>query len=83
MAQRKKRSRKDDPKIPIDKLLAYWVDLSKRPTLTREDFRTFVRMAEQTFRHFQEFYGCCEVATSRKISSSVAYITLIWLQEKF
>ena len=57
MAQRKKRSRKNDPKIPIDKLLAYWVDLSKRPTLTQEDFKTFLRMASDTYGHFLKFYG--------------------------
>ena len=80
MAQRKKRSRKDDPKIPIDKLLVYWIDLSKRPTLTREDFRTFVRMAEQTFRHFEEFYGW----RGRDVEEDKFFRgvhTLIWLQE--
>jgi len=75
--------RKDDPKIPIDKLLAYWVDLSKRPTLTREDFRTFVSMAEQTVRHFQEFYGSYGSRDlENKFFRGVRY-GLIWQQEKY
>jgi hypothetical protein len=44
-------------RIPIDKLLTYWIDLSKRPTLTREDFRTFVHMTEKTLDYFFEYYG--------------------------
>jgi hypothetical protein len=44
-------------RIPIDELLTYWTNLSKRPTLTREDFRTFVQMTEKTLDYFFEYYG--------------------------
>jgi hypothetical protein len=44
-------------RIPIDELLTYWTNLSKRPTLTREDFRTFVHMTEKTLDYFFEYYG--------------------------
>jgi hypothetical protein len=44
-------------RVPIDKLLAYWIDLSKRPTLTYEDFLSISRKAEETLEHFTEFYG--------------------------
>jgi hypothetical protein len=72
------RSRKDDP---IDKLLAYWVELSKRPTLTREDFRTFVSMAEQTFRHFESSYGSRHVE-KHKFFRGLRY-GLIWQREQY
>jgi len=57
MAKRAKRIRDNHPKIPIDKLLAYWVQLSKQPVLTQEEFRTFVEMSQHTFRHFEEHYN--------------------------
>ena len=44
-------------RVPIDKLLTYWIDLSKRPTLTYEDFLSFLRKVEETLEHFTEFYG--------------------------
>jgi hypothetical protein len=43
--------------VPIDKLLAYWIDLSKRPTLTQKDFRSFLRKVDETLEYFSEFYG--------------------------
>jgi hypothetical protein len=42
---------------PIDKLLAYWIDLSKRPTLTQRDFRTFINKTEETLQYFVDYYG--------------------------
>jgi hypothetical protein len=44
-------------RIPIDELLTYRTNLSKRPTLTRDDFRTFVQMTEKTLEYFFEYYG--------------------------
>src|SRR5262249_49697548 len=41
-------------RIPIDELLAYWVDLSKRPTLTLEDIPLFHQRAEATEAHFRK-----------------------------
>src|SRR5262249_44618506 len=40
----------------IDELLAYWIDISKRPTLTVEDFRLFFDRADATVAHFSESY---------------------------
>lgn len=57
----KSKAQKVAPKnnrgVPIDKLLAYWIELSKRPTLTYKDFLVFLRMVEETLRHFGKFYG--------------------------
>jgi len=44
-------------RLRIDELLTYWTNLSKRPTLAREDFRTFVQMTEKTLDYFFEYYG--------------------------
>jgi hypothetical protein len=43
-------------RIPIDELLTYWIDVSKRPTLTLEDFRLFFDRAYATASHFRQSY---------------------------
>jgi hypothetical protein len=57
MASLKSKSRKKRRRIPIDRLLDYWVDLSKRQTLTVEDFVTFANMCGQTLDYFFDYYG--------------------------
>jgi len=52
-----KRHSKKKSRVPIDKLFEYWVDLSRRPTLTQDDFRTFLRMSGETFDYFVEHFG--------------------------
>lgn len=37
-------------RVPIDKLLEYWVDISKRPTLTVEDFEVMETLGHVRFR---------------------------------
>jgi hypothetical protein len=44
-------------KISIDKLLEYWTDISKRPSLTLEDYRLFFERATESMEYFKEFYG--------------------------
>jgi hypothetical protein len=41
---------------PIDELLEYWIDISKRPILRVKDFALFFQKAEATFNHFADFY---------------------------
>jgi hypothetical protein len=43
--------------ISIDKLLDYWIDISKRPILTPEDYALFLKMIETSMKYFAEFYG--------------------------
>jgi hypothetical protein len=59
MAKRKTQTvlSKSKRRVPIDKLLGYWIDLSKRPTLAYEDFKAFLRMSEHTHQWFDEYYG--------------------------
>jgi hypothetical protein len=71
----KKKSR-----VPIDELFAYWVDLLRRPTLTQDDFRTFLSKTEQTLNHFMDFYGHVENARDKFFRR--VYYTLIWLRDK-
>jgi hypothetical protein len=52
-----KRHSKKKSRVPIDELFEYWVDLSRRPTLTQDDFRTFLRMSDETFDYFVEHFG--------------------------
>jgi hypothetical protein len=40
----------------IDELLTYWVDISKRQTLTVDDFALFFDRADATARHFRQSY---------------------------
>jgi hypothetical protein len=47
----KKKSR-----VPIDDLLNYWTDISKRPSLTLEDYAMFFDRAKTTVSHFSEAY---------------------------
>src|SRR5262245_6890987 len=44
-------------RIPIDELLDYWIDISRRPTLTVEDFALFFERAKDSIEYFAEFYG--------------------------
>jgi hypothetical protein len=43
-------------RIPIDELLDYWIDISKRPTLTPEDYALFFERADATVTYFSESY---------------------------
>jgi hypothetical protein len=44
-------------RTPISELLDYWIDISKRPTLTVEDFALFLEKAQASFEYFAELYG--------------------------
>jgi hypothetical protein len=43
-------------RLPIDQLLNYWTDVSKRPAFTLEDYVLFFERAEMTVAHFSEAY---------------------------
>jgi hypothetical protein len=43
-------------RIPINDLFDYWVDISKRPAFTKEDYALFFERAEITIAHFSKFY---------------------------
>jgi hypothetical protein len=53
VAEWKRRS----TRTPINELLEYWIDISKRPTLTVNDLELFFQKATATFDHFAHFYG--------------------------
>jgi hypothetical protein len=44
-------------RVPIDELLEYWNDISKRPSLTREDYALFFENVTASLEYFAEFYG--------------------------
>jgi len=44
-------------RIPIDELLDYWIDISKRPILTLEDYELFFERITESMKYFEEFYG--------------------------
>jgi hypothetical protein len=56
MSKSKAQRTQSKRRVPIDKLLAYWIDLSKRPNLTYEDFLAFLRMTEETYQYFRQYY---------------------------
>jgi hypothetical protein len=43
-------------RIPIDELLDYWIDLSKRPNLTLEDYALFFERAKAIVTYFSQSY---------------------------
>jgi hypothetical protein len=43
-------------RIPIDELLVYWNDISKKPTLTPDDLELFFDRAKATMAYFSETY---------------------------
>ena len=72
-------------RIPIDELLDYWVDISKRPILTLEDFALFFDRAKASFEYFAEFYGWdrpkhVEMSPD-KFLRHVHY--MLWMQDKY
>ena len=71
-------------RMPIDKLLDYWVDLSKRQTLTVADYRRFFVRAKTTMEHFAEFYGwgrTKHVQQSEKFFQTAHF--LVWHSNKY
>jgi hypothetical protein len=60
-AGQRRENKRQKTRIPIDELLNYWIDISKRPTLTVEDFALFFERAKATMRYFEEFYGAYHV----------------------
>jgi hypothetical protein len=44
-------------RIPIDKLLQYWDDISKRSDLTAADFDVFLGRIASTMEYFRELYS--------------------------
>jgi hypothetical protein len=56
MRTKRKGVRKKKSGIPIDELLTYWIDISKRPTFTVDDLRLFYERAEATIKHFSQSY---------------------------
>jgi hypothetical protein len=56
MSKRKAQPAGSKRRVPIDKLLGYWIDLSKRSNLTYEDFLEFLRMTEETYQYFRQYY---------------------------
>jgi|SRR6516225_5705733 hypothetical protein len=58
---RRRQGKVRNPRInaalpPIDELLNYWIDISKRPTLTLEDYALFFERAKATMAYFEEVY---------------------------
>jgi hypothetical protein len=51
-----KRQMTKERRLPIDQLLNYWIDVSKRPAFTLEDYVLFFKRAEMTVAHFSEAY---------------------------
>ena len=52
----KRQTTKKRRRLPIDELLTYWIDVSKRPTFTLEDYVLFFERAEMTVAHFSKAY---------------------------
>ena len=44
-------------RVPIDELLNYWIDISKRPTLTVADWDVFREKNDATMEYFQGMYS--------------------------
>jgi hypothetical protein len=42
--------------IPINELLDYWIDISKRPALTPKDYTLFFERVTASMKHFEESY---------------------------
>jgi hypothetical protein len=55
-SRRAVRRTKQESRIPIDGLLDYWIDISKRKTLTLEDYVLFFERAKATVTYFSESY---------------------------
>jgi len=51
------RSKRRRSRVPINDLLEYWIDISRRRTLTLEDFALFFERAQDSIEYFAEFYG--------------------------
>ena len=56
IVKRPKVGNRKRPAIRIDELLNYWIDVSKRPTFTLEDYVLFFDKADMTANHFSESY---------------------------
>jgi hypothetical protein len=70
-------------RIPIDELLNYWIDISKRPTLTLKDYALFFERAKATMDHFAKFYGWYRpkhVEMSEKFFARVH--SMLWVQDR-
>src|SRR6516165_2450233 len=79
-AGQRRENKRQKARIPIDELLNYWIDISKRPRLTPEDYAlSFDRMTD-TMTYFGELYGWYRlkhVETSRdKFFQGVTW--LVW-----
>src|SRR5262249_3608619 len=55
-SRRAVRRTKQESRIPINELLEYWIDVSKRPTLTLEDYALFFERAKATVTCFTQHY---------------------------
>jgi hypothetical protein len=82
-SRRAVRRTKQESRIPIDGLLNYWIDISKRPTLTLEDYALFFERALATMQYFAEFYGWYRLkhvqTSSDKFFQRVS--SLVWHQD--
>jgi hypothetical protein len=56
MSKSKAQRTESKRRVQIDKLLAYWIELSKRSNLTYKDFLEFLRMTEETYQYFRQYY---------------------------
>jgi GR25 family glycosyltransferase involved in LPS biosynthesis len=63
-------------RIPISELLEYWIDISKRPILTLEDYALFFERAKVTVAYFSESYP----QWSDKFFDRVHY--MVYLQDR-
>src|SRR5689334_2772758 len=78
MRKSKMRRTESKRRVPIDKLLAYWIDLSKRRTLTPEDLCFFFRMTEATFQYLAEYYHDTHLIIEQdKFLSRVSYLPFL------
>ena len=50
-------NKRQNTRIPIDELLNYWIDISKRSNLTVDDYALFFDRTRESMNHFAEFYG--------------------------
>jgi hypothetical protein len=64
-------------RIPIEELLDYWIDISKRPILTLEDYALFFERAKATVTYFSESYP----RMSDKFFDRIHY--MMFMQDRF
>jgi hypothetical protein len=72
-------------RIPINELLDYWIDISKRPKLTLQDFALFFERANATMDYFAEFYGWRRPSDAQISRDKVfgRIHAMVWAQDRY